>query len=446
MKKRVLDLVGVALAVMMVLMSVLPIFSSSIISMNGFSSSISVKAINQSEVETKLNSLMEQYVGTTWNGDYYGIQCKGFANLIFYKLFGVTHIGPYVEPDKYYIASPSGATEVGRLDFSNMSQNGAKSLLQKGYPGDFIQVRRRGKTYGHSMILVASDENGITVFDCNSDGKNGVKKYYVTYSDFYSKNSAMSLYHAKNYDILDPWKEETSKWNVPITVTASKQITVYNYGGSVDSGHYISKGDKCYIDKVYLDTGNNVRYVHVKYPTSSGDRWAYAKLTDLPISSDPPSNVKLTINKTNFNLGDTITLTPSGKDVTYYHLAVRNKDGTVVYDNPKITGACSLKADSLSFGDYTVWVTAHNSIGYTDSNHITFSVKDYAVTIHYNTNGGTIAKDSEYYAESNGDIYKADTKKMAGSSWIVQCVNFQAFKNWIYISRMELTKNWWKSI
>ena len=43
-------------------------------------------AISRSDVESKLNSLMDQYVGTTWNDYYYGTQCKGFANLIFYKL------------------------------------------------------------------------------------------------------------------------------------------------------------------------------------------------------------------------------------------------------------------------------------------------------------------------------------------------------------------------
>ncbi len=170
----------------------------------GIMPKMEVGAIYQSEVITKLNSLMNQYVGTTWNDNYYGIQCKGFANLIFYKLFNVVHIGAYENTNKYYIPSPSGAIEVGRLNFSDMSQDNSKNLLQKGYPGDFIQVRRRGKSYGHSMILVNVDANGITVFDCNSDGKNGVKSYYVSYNDFYSKNSAMSLYHANNYIIDNP--------------------------------------------------------------------------------------------------------------------------------------------------------------------------------------------------------------------------------------------------
>ncbi len=157
-------------------------------------------AILQSEVESKLSSLMNQYVGSRWTSNYYGIQCKGFANLMFKELFGITYIGPY-DAEKYYIPSPSGATEVGKLNFNQMSKNSAAQILQKGMPGDFIQVRRRGKSWGHSMILVNSDSNGIIVFDCNSDGNCGVKKYYITYDNFYSKNSAMSLYHAKNYEV-----------------------------------------------------------------------------------------------------------------------------------------------------------------------------------------------------------------------------------------------------
>ena len=103
------------------------------------------------------------------------------------------------DSSKYYIPNPSGATEVGRLSFNQMSESNAKNLLLKGQPGDLIQVRRRNKSYGHTMILVSSDANGITVFDCNSDGNCGVKKYYITWQQFNQKNSAMSLYHATNY-------------------------------------------------------------------------------------------------------------------------------------------------------------------------------------------------------------------------------------------------------
>ena len=152
---------------------------------------------------TSLDSLMNQYVGTRWvdmNGDslyYYGYECKGFANYIFKELWDVKHIGAY-DSSKYYIPNPSGAYEIGRLDFNSMSLDNAKNLLSQGLPGDFIQVRRRGKDYGHSMILVSTNTEGITVFDCNSDGKCTIKKYNISWWQFYNANSAMSLYRANN--------------------------------------------------------------------------------------------------------------------------------------------------------------------------------------------------------------------------------------------------------
>lgn len=156
-------------------------------------------AVSQSEVTSKLNSLMNQYVGTTWNDEDMGRQCKGFANMIFRNLFGV-YIGPYPNSENYRLEN-ANAVEVGVLSPSSMTQNTAVELLKKGAPGDYIQVRRRASGGPHSMIFVSKDSGGITVFDCNSDGRNGVRSYYITWNSFYSKNCAVSLYHAKNYEV-----------------------------------------------------------------------------------------------------------------------------------------------------------------------------------------------------------------------------------------------------
>ena len=164
---------------------------------------LSAKAVTTSEVTSRVLELIDEYVGTQWNDDYYGIQCKGFANLMYYKIFGVTNIGVY-DSQKYYIPNASESIEIGRLDFDQMSEEAARDLLLEGYCGDFIQVRRRGKSWGHSMILVGADESGISVFDCNSDGNNTVKHYYISFADFFDKNSAMSLYRYENYESDSP--------------------------------------------------------------------------------------------------------------------------------------------------------------------------------------------------------------------------------------------------
>ena len=151
----------------------------------------------KSKAAVSIDTLMNRYVGTKWTDEYYGKECKGFANLMWYYMYDVKFIGKY-STDKYYIPNVSGGYEIGRLNFQQMSQQAAASLLKKGQAGDFIQVKRRKSSNGHSMIYVSQDNTGIVVFDCNSDGKKSVRKYHITWSDFYNKNSAMSIYRAYN--------------------------------------------------------------------------------------------------------------------------------------------------------------------------------------------------------------------------------------------------------
>lgn len=228
-------------------------------------------AVSQSEVTSKLNSLMNQYVGTTWDEYDMGSECKGFANMIFRKLFGV-YIGPYPNSENYRLEN-ANAVEVGVLSPSSMTQNTAVELLKKGAPGDYIQVRRRASGKPHSMIFVNKDSGGITVFDCNSDGRNGVRSYYITWNSFYSKNCAVSLYHAKNYEVqtshnpagaIDGVTGETGS----VTVSGwafdedalSEALDIHVYiGGPAGSGApcYIIKANKerADVSNVYPEAG-----------------------------------------------------------------------------------------------------------------------------------------------------------------------------------------------
>lgn len=175
------------------------------------------KVESYSELESRLDSLIKKYQGTYWttNGKaanssgstsryYYGIQCKGFASYIFNDLYCSGYIGSY-DKNKYYIPSPNGAKLIDKKwDISSNDTKSIKSIISKGQKGDLIQVRRRGKTWGHTMILVSHNDNGLYIFDCNSDGKCGVKLYYQSYSAFASKNIGMSLYHSTKYPIVKP--------------------------------------------------------------------------------------------------------------------------------------------------------------------------------------------------------------------------------------------------
>ena len=68
----------------------------------------SISAISKNDVVSKLNECIDQYAGKTVTSAqlYMGSQCKGFANWVFLKIFGV-YIGPYPESANYKINNPN---------------------------------------------------------------------------------------------------------------------------------------------------------------------------------------------------------------------------------------------------------------------------------------------------------------------------------------------------
>jgi len=165
------------------------------------------------ELDTRLTWLMDKYVDTAWTSTgkkcsnhstycyskyYYGYQCKGFASYIFNDLFRGGHIGPY--SSYYKIPNPKNATLIGAcVDIYSSDAEKAKSLLMQAQPGDFIQAHPRARSYAHSMIVVATDADGIYLLDCNSDGHCSVKSYYQTWSKFATRNEDFSLFHSTLY-------------------------------------------------------------------------------------------------------------------------------------------------------------------------------------------------------------------------------------------------------
>ncbi len=83
---------------------------------------------------------------------------------------------------------------------------------------------------------------------------------------------------------------------------------------------------------------------------------------------DPPKNVVLDKNQYWYDIEDTIELYPSSDNANNFYMAIY-KDNTVVRDG-WITGTYRIAASDLGYGDYVVWVTASNSAGTADSNHL----------------------------------------------------------------------------
>lgn len=161
------------------------------------------------KIAGKLNQMMDgsfgngtYKVGTTYCGPYAQEQCKGFAKSVFQKLFGYNIGSTKSQPNNYQLSIDSSRTRlVGTLtELSSRSDAELKNLLTQARPGDFLQVRR---SHGgsHSMIVLRTSSTGITVYECNVDGANGIRTADYSWASFRSVNAAVGLYTARDYSL-----------------------------------------------------------------------------------------------------------------------------------------------------------------------------------------------------------------------------------------------------
>ena len=359
-------------------------------------------------VEGKLDELISKYKNTYWTTDgkpsdtsgstsknYYGIQCKGFASYIFNELFGGGWIGSTASA-KYYITNPNGATEVGRASgFSSTDVNTVANLLNQGNTGDLIQVKRRGRTTAHTMILRDIYNGGITVFDCNADGHCKVQEYNISWSAFASANDGVSLYHSTRYPSMsiEQWVDDISGhvgmihvkgWAIDmLNKTKSLQIDIYIGGpaGSknVDIIGVMAKDVRTDVAAVYPGAGNYHGFDTEIYTWRSGSVPVYvyahnAAMTDatlllsktVTVTADktPPviSDVKVT-NKTKDGYTISCKVTDNGAvaEVKFPTWTIANGDDDIVW------------VQGTKNGDYysaNIKVSDHKNEGGTYATHI----------------------------------------------------------------------------
>ena len=141
-------------------------------------------------------------VNTTYTGAFANEQCKGFAKKVHMILFGYNIGSTKAKPNNYQISISTSKTRlVGSLtSLSSRSDAALQALLTQARPGDFLQVRR---SHGgsHSMIVLSANSSGITVYECNVDGANGIRTATYSWASFRSANAAVSLYTAKDYSL-----------------------------------------------------------------------------------------------------------------------------------------------------------------------------------------------------------------------------------------------------
>ena len=276
--------------------------------------SFNVYAISQNDVVSRLNILISQYNGKTWQNGSYGLgkQCYEFAHRVFNDLFGRGKkiVGRTNDPTCYKLDNLAGdIITLGILE-PGYSAAALENLLEKAAPGDFIQVKRAQSKNPHSMIVVDIDEAGnrIKIFDANTDGKNGIKCYWQSFSEFAKKNMGVS---------------------------------VYRYSG------------------------------YTPGPTS------------------PPGSAQISQSQVWYDLGDTIDIYMKADNATNYYMSMF-KDGQKIVSQNVDSGHFSMPASSYGTGEYSVYCSASNELGTTDSPWINFSVVGAA-------NYSSISSAKQYY-------------------------------------------------
>ncbi len=364
---------------------------------------ISSQAATQSGVTNQLNTLISQYTGRTATSSqmYMGSQCKGFANWVFKQLFGV-YIGPYPESANYKISN-ANAQLVGMIDPGGLTESSAKALLQKAKPGDYIQVQRSmaksgGRCGPHSMIVVDVKSDGVQIFDCNSDGRNTIKTYLYTWSKFDYDNRGMSLYHAYNYqvDVSTAKPSYSNFWLSQKNTSYTEYALGDNIEVNVDGSNYdqLWMGiDKDGVGRVVtkqisshyvfsskeLGAGSYSVYVTVRNANGYVDT---NKLWFKILTRPTYSTFWLSKKDTSYALGDNIEVNVGASNYEHLYVGI-DKDGVGRVITKEINSHYVFSSKELGIGNYSIYVTVSNSVGYVDTNKLRFKIYEKEVAHKY---------------------------------------------------------------
>jgi len=164
-------------------------------------------------IQEKFRQVQAQYPpnqGVTWLGNYGGaIQCFGFVRMVFNKIFDCDMPAWYLNEKRYEYGNNQNVVVLGQLSGSaQMTEANVRNLFSNALVGDVIQAC--GSYSQHTMMVVAADENGVTVYECNHAGECGVYQRTISYASFAASygtphavgGCGVTLYRAANYDSL----------------------------------------------------------------------------------------------------------------------------------------------------------------------------------------------------------------------------------------------------
>ena len=143
--------------------------------------------------------------GTKYSGSG---QCRGFANKVYSRLFGLQGISGYTG-NNYGAANYPGSHIVGQLhNFGAGDANAVKNLFWNVKPGAIIQMGRRHRLNStksapapHTAIFAGATENGsgCYFYEANTDGQNTIKFSFYSWNDLADKNKGFTVYEPNNY-------------------------------------------------------------------------------------------------------------------------------------------------------------------------------------------------------------------------------------------------------
>lgn len=143
-------------------------------------------------------------VNTKWTGGY---QCRGFAQQLYSKIFGVGSITGYANKNYSALNFP-GSYEAGKLfDFGTSDTNSVRKLFtENARPGAFVQMGRRnslnsdGTAPGpHSAIVHKIDSDGVWFYEANARGTGLITEKKYTWQDLANQNKGFTIYLPNNY-------------------------------------------------------------------------------------------------------------------------------------------------------------------------------------------------------------------------------------------------------
>lgn len=156
----------------------------------------------ENNVKNKI-SYMKDNVNGFKNGTSYSnykTRCRGFANDVYTRLFsGVTRLAGYKE--NHQASTFNGSYIVGEVrGLQEHDTSKVEKFFSNVKPGYYLQIAKRSGI-PHSAIVVYRTQDGLWIYDANSDNKNTIKYHFKNWASIAKTDKAITIYAPNNYTL-----------------------------------------------------------------------------------------------------------------------------------------------------------------------------------------------------------------------------------------------------